>query len=189
MQTYRTEPLDSPDGHAIPPKSRPRQLELVPPADDDLFPEAAPEKPAEFTHTRCYVCERGYVAVVAPARLCPLCLEDMDKTRQYVARCVDGVLARLEGAQAIWERQRDASPAKDAWARVAAAMVAVAEKRATQAALDATWAKRKAEGGPLAELLSAYERYATDTDQCAAELQRWHRAQAEINTAWMATDV
>ena len=27
------------------------------------------------------------------------------------------------------------------------------------------------------------------TDQCGAELARWHRAQAAVNAAWMETEV
>lgn len=159
---------------------------------DDLF--AAPPirmvRPSEgLTTTRCVVCDLGYVAVQAPAKLCGLCLEDLDATRAHITHGIDAVLARLDKAKAAWAAALAASPAQTAWSRVEAAMIAVAEKRITQSALDATWAKRKSEGGPLATLLEAYERYAADTDQCGVELQHWHRAQVEVNAAWMANDL
>lgn len=161
--------------------------------DDDLFarpPRSALKPTQQLARITCRVCERAaQVPIDHPALLCPLCLEDLDKAHATVARCTDAVLSRLEAAQHTWNLTRDASTAKDAWERVQTAMIAVSEGRATQAALDATWAKRKAEGGALASLLRAYEDYAAKTDQCGVELKRWHRAQAEINAAWLATDL
>ena len=173
---------------ATPPKSIPRQvraqIELIP-ADDDLFPEPPAAAPDPFTRTRCYVCERGYVAVDAPARLCPLCLEALEATRTLVIGCIDAVLVRMDVARNAWDAR---CAGNEGWQRVAAAMARIGNG-VTQAQFDAQWAKRKAEGGELGALLSAYEAFAVVIDQAAAELQRWHRAQAEVNAAWMATDV
>jgi len=194
MQTYRTDPPDTADGRAIPPRTG-----AIPAAatithdDDDLFarpPRSALKPSQQLTRITCRVCERtAMVPIGHPALLCHECMADLDMTRGYVARGTDAVLSRMDQALAEWREMLDFSPAKDAWTKVEAAMIAVAEKRATQAALDATWAKRKAEGGALAELLIAYECYAATTDQCGVELNRWHRAQAEINAAWLATDI
>lgn len=195
MQTYRTDPPETADGSAIPPRigAIPAALPVTTSDDDDLFarpPRSALKPSQQLARITCRVCDRAaQVPLDHPALLCLECLGDLDTARTYVVRCTDAVLGRLEAAQATWERTRDASPAREAWAKVEAAMIAVAEKRATQAALDATWAKRKAEGGALAGLLRAHEDYAAATDQCGVELKRWHRAQAEINAAWMATDL
>lgn len=176
---------------ATPPRSIPRQmrvqLELIEPADDDLFANVAPSAPATEARITCRVCEMtASVPLDHPALLCPLCLENLDKVRDLVCKGVDAVLARMDVAKTTWNAR---SAGHEGWGKVAAAMVRVADKEIPQSVFDAQWAKRKAEGGELGALLVAYEDYARIVDQCAAELQRWHRAQAEVNAAWLATDV
>lgn len=158
------------------------QLTTAPDITDDLFarpprglarqpvPEpviAGPEEDDLFTvHTR-------------------QCLTDLDATRARVAEWLDKALGRLDANQAQWDAARLASAAADRWDAIQGALIAVAEKRVTPAALNATWTKRKAEGGALAELLTAYESYAATADQLSEELQRLHVAQNEINTAYL----
>lgn len=141
-------------------------------------------------HITCRVC--GLPAIVAvdhPALLCVPCLEDLDATRTRVAAWLASALARLEQVQHVWETERDASPAAEKWPAIQAALIAVAEKRTRQEDLDRTWAKRKAEGGPLAALLAAYEAYATEADAIGEELAKLHAAQVEINHAWLSEEV
>jgi len=138
----------------------------------------------------CRVCGLGAnVPLDHPALLCPGCLEDLDATRQRVQAWLDAALAGLADTEAHWQASRAASPAGDRWAAVQAALIGVAERKISQATLDQTWAKRKAEGGALAALLNAYEAYARECDRLSAELERLSVAQREINAAWLATDV
>lgn len=114
---------------------------------------------------------------------------DLDVTRDRVATWLGKALERLDANKEAWETTRDTSSAKGQWEKVQSALIAVAERRATQAALDATWAKRKAEGGALAKLLSAYEGYTRECDQLGEELDRIYAAQAEINTAFLSEEL
>jgi len=161
--------------------------------DDDLFarpPRAVARQQAKQAHITCRVCGRpAAVALDHSALLCPECIGDLDTTRDRVASWLGATLVRLEQAKVVWEAERDASPAKEKWDRVQDAMIGVAEKRITQYQFDTTWAKRKAEGGPLSALLLAYESYARECDQISEELAQLHAAQAEINAAWMATEI
>jgi hypothetical protein len=68
------------------------------------------------------------------------------------------------------------------------ALIGGAEKRIAQQVLDQTWAKRKAEGGALSQLLDAYDAYAREADRIGEELARLDAAQTEINAAWLATN-
>jgi len=160
--------------------------------EDDIFarpPRAARHQQARRASITCRVC--GLVANVPldhPALLCPGCLEDLDATRDRVADWLGKALARLDQVKVVWEAERAASPAADRWPAIQAALIAVAEKRARQEDLDRTWAKRKAEGGALAQLLNAYEAYARECDRLSAELERLSVAQTEINAAWLATN-
>lgn len=135
----------------------------------------------------CRVCDaKATVALDWPALLCPECMRDLDATRDRVAAWLSATLAQLNEAQAQWQTTCAASAH---WPPIQAALIAVAEKRATQAALDATWAKRKAEGGAMAALLTAYEGYAEQCDRLAEQLDKHHKAQAEINAAFLAGEV
>lgn len=159
---------------------------------DKLFTprKKAPPPSRPSGHITCRVCDKpATVPIDHPALLCAFCLDDLNITRAHVAACVEAVLMRLDQAKAEWTEMLDFSPARDRWEKVQAAMIGVAEGRVSKDVLAHTWAKRKAEGGPLAVLLLAYERYARDTDQCAAELDKWAVAQDEINAAWMAKEV
>ncbi len=98
-------------------------------------------------------------------------------------------LAALKGTrQKRGRTTRAASPAVGRWEAVQAALIGVAEKRITQSVFDTTWAKRKAEGGALAQLLEAYDAYTRECDRLGAELARLDTAQTEINAAWLATN-
>jgi hypothetical protein len=145
---------------------------------------------ASDTRITCRVC--GATATVAlghPALLCAGCLEDLDGSRDRVAAWLAKALERLDANKERWEAELSHSPALDRWPAIQGALIAVAEKRATQAALDATWTKRKAEGGALARLLEAYEAYARECDRIGEELGRLDAAQREINTAYLATEL
>src|SRR5438046_1596893 len=119
--------------------------------DDDLFarpPRAVMRQEAKQTHITCRVCgAQATVPLDHPALLCESCMTNLDATRDRVAEWLGKSLERLDANQAEWDALRFASPAFDRWPAIQGALIAVAEKRATQAALDATWAKRKAEGG------------------------------------------
>ena len=135
----------------------------------------------------CRVCGLGAtVPLDHPALLCPGCLEDLDATRARVQAWCEAALAGLDANQATWAAAL--SPAQDAWGRVQGAMIGVAEKRVEKAVFDRTWAKRKAEGGPLAALLEAHEAYALECDRLGAEIARLALAQREINAAWLAAE-
>jgi hypothetical protein len=138
----------------------------------------------------CRACGLGAtVPLDHPALLCPICLEDLDATREHHAARVAAALSAVDANQSAWDATRAASPACDRWEAVQAALIGVAEKRISQAQLDQTWAKRKAEGGALAQLLAVYEAYTHECDRLSAELGRLDRAQKEINAAWLATEV
>jgi hypothetical protein len=156
-----------------------------------LFADEAPMVGTSDTaRITCRVCERpATVPVDHPALLCELCLEDLDKTQARVTEWLKLALERLDRNKDVWERTLAGSAASDRWPAIQGALIAVAEKRATQAQLDATWAKRKAEGGALAQLLRTYEMFATECDQLALDLDRLHRAQAELTTAYFARNV
>lgn len=113
-------------------------------------------------------------------------MEDLEATRTRVQTWLEAALAQLEENQALWN---DTKAGSVHWPAIQAALIAVAEKRARQEDLDRTWAKRKAEGGALGRLLDAYEAYAHEADRLATELERLSRAQAEINTAFLATEI
>lgn len=152
-----------------------------------LVQTTEPIQPARIT---CRVCERSaQVPIDHPALLCLECMADLDGTRARVAGWVEKALERMAQVQHVWEVERDASPAAGKWPAIQGALIAVAEKRATQAQLAATWSKRKAEGGDLAALLLAYEAYARECDRLGLELQRLDRAQTEINTAYLAREL
>jgi type IV pilus biogenesis protein CpaD/CtpE len=137
----------------------------------------------------CRACDRSAtVPLDHPALLCLLCLEDLDATRDRVSAWASAALSALDVTQAAWNATRAASPALSRWEAVQAALIGVAEKRVSQTTFDATWAKRKAEGGALAQLLEAYEAYARECDRLGAELARLGLAQDQINTAWLATN-
>jgi len=161
--------------------------------DDDLFarpPRTPMRSTPKAAHIVCRVCGRpAMVAIGWAALLCPECIGDLDATRDRVASWLGGTLARLEQAKVVWEAERDASPAKEKWDRVQDAMIAVAEKRITAYQFDSTWAKRKAQGGPLAALLIAHEAYARECEQISEELAKLHDAQTEINAAFLATEI
>jgi hypothetical protein len=151
-------------------------------------PRALARQQAKRSSITCRACGLGAtVPLDHPALLCPPCLEDLNGTRERHAMCLQTALEGLEVNQANWEAQRAASPAQLRWAAVQAALIGVAEKRADQRVFDATWAKRKAEGGPLAQLLLAYEAYARECDRIGEELARLYAAQREINVAWLNT--
>jgi hypothetical protein len=157
--------------------------------DDDLFARP-PRREAKAAHITCRVCDRtATVPLDHPALLCPLCLLDLDVTRGRVDEWREKALARLEQVQHVWEAERDGSPAADKWSAIQGALIAVAERRARQEDLDRTWAKRKAEGGPLAALLLAYEAYARAAEQISEELEKLSQAQAQINTAYLALEI
>lgn len=161
--------------------------------DDDLFarpPRRIAQQHAQEARITCRVCEaKVTVALDWPALLCPECMRDLDATRDRVASWLDATLAQLDNNQAQWDADVAASPAADRWPAIQGALIAVAEKRATQAQLDATWAKRKAEGGALARLLDMYEIYAQECDRLAEQLDKHHKAQAEINAAFLAGEL
>lgn len=136
----------------------------------------------------CRVCGIGAIVPLDwPALLCEPCLTNLDATRERVQAWLSAALVALDANQAHWEATRAASPAQARWETVQAALIGVAEKRVSQAAFDATWAKRKQEGGALSQLLMAYESYARESDRLGAELRRLALAQTEINQAWLAT--
>lgn len=158
--------------------------------DDDLFarpPRRIAQQHAQEARITCRVCDaKATVALDWPALLCPECLGDLDATRDRVARWLEATLAQFDEAQVAWNERRAGSVH---WPPIQAALIAVAEKRATQAQLDATWAKRKAEGGAIAALLSDYEAYAEECDRLAEQLDKHHKAQAEINAAFLAGEL
>jgi hypothetical protein len=120
------------------------ELELDNDEIDWETPRSTPQ-----AHITCRVCDRpATVPLDHPALLCNDCLSPLDATRQRVADWLTSALRRLDENKAQWEADVAASPAADRWPAIQGALIAVAERRATQAALDATWAKRKGEGGP-----------------------------------------
>lgn len=152
-----------------------------------LVQSAAPLQPARIT---CRVCgAQASVALDWPALLCQGCIGDLEGTRERVSTWLAAALAALDANQATWQAYLALSPAADKWPAIQGALIAVAEKRATQAQLAATWAKRKAEGGPLALLLAAHEAYTRECDRLELELQRLDRAQAEINQAFLVREL
>lgn len=161
--------------------------------DDDIFarpPRAVLRQEAKQARITCRVCEaKATVEVTHPALLCPNCLENLDATRDRLATWLSSALARLDANQAQWQADITASPAGEKWPTIQAALIAVAEKRATQAQLDQTWQKRKAEGGALARLLKNYELYCSVCDQLSEELNKIYAAQREINTAFLAEEI
>jgi hypothetical protein len=149
-----------------------------------------PGSAATDARITCRVCgAQATVPLDHPALLCALCLGNLDQTRARVATWLGSALDRLDANKAAWEADLVASPAADKWPAIQGALIAVAEKRATQAQLDQTWTKRKAEGGALAQLLKNYEIYTAACDQLSEELNKIHAAQTEINAAFLATEV
>lgn len=137
----------------------------------------------------CRVCDRStLVPLDHPALLCMECLEDLEGTRIYVQKWRAAALAGLDEAKAIFDDLVAHNPVQSRWEAVQAALIGVAERRVPKATFDATWAKRKAEGGDLAALLLAYEAYARECDRLSAELTRLGVAQTEINQVWLATN-
>ena len=144
--------------------------------EEDIFarpPRAAQRQEAKTAHITCRVCDRpATVPLDHPALLCPGCLEDLDATRARVQAWLSAALAQLDANQAQWQATLVASPAQARWDAVQGAMIGVAEKRVAQSTFDRTWAKRKTEGGTLAQLLGDYEAYARECDRLSAELAR-----------------
>lgn len=158
--------------------------------DDDIFarpPRAVAREQAKVGRITCRVCDRAAtVPLDWPALLCQECMEDLDATRERVAGWLGSALQRLDTNQAAWDAIRINN---ERWQPIQAALIAVAEKRATPQALAATWTKRKAEGGALAALLIAYEGYAETADRIGEELNKLTAAQREINQAFLATEL
>lgn len=161
--------------------------------ENDLFtrpPRAVARQQAKQAHITCRVCDRpATVPLDHPALLCNECLENLDQTRIHVQKWLASVLAGLDEAKATFDELVMRSPAAARWQAVQAALIGVAEKRVEQHVFDATWQKRKAEGGPLAQLLLAYEGYAQECDRLGEELDRLDKAQTEINAAWLQTEL
>lgn len=158
---------------------------------DELFPETAPAPAAAIRgRITCAVCLRPGVEVPVdhPAKLCTTCLGDLDAARAHVAIVTADTLAQLDQNRATWEATLARSPAAARWEKVQAALNAVAERTMAESELARVWAKRKAEGGPLARLLVDYEAYAAMCDRLQARLGELGRAQEEINTAWLAME-
>lgn len=156
--------------------------------DDDIFARP-PRQEAKRARITCRVCDtKAAVPVDHPALLCPLCLEDLDKTRARVQAWLAATLVRLDQAKAQWSATLERSPARPRWDGVATALAQVADKELDRSILESRWQATLNAGGPMAELLRAYEAYATETDRVGVELARLHKAQAEINTAWLATN-
>lgn len=146
-----------------------------------------PGTTAKDARITCRVCDaKATVPLDHVALLCFECLRDLDATRDRVASWLGNVLAQLDENKAAWDDKRSGSAH---WPAIGAALIAVAEKRVPRAQLDATWAKRKAEGGAVASLLIAYEAYAQECDRLAEQLDKLHKAQAEINTAFLASEL
>lgn len=137
-------------------------------------------------HILCSVCGlKVQIPTDRVARLCDLCIEDLDKARAHVAGCTADTLAQLDANELAWQYALRTSSAADRWEKVQAAMIGVAERRIAQEAFDRQWATRKAEGGALADLLDAYEAHAETCDRIQAQLKELQRATEEINTAWL----
>ena len=157
---------------------------------DDIFarpPRALARQDAKTARITCRMCgAQASVGLDHPALLCQNCIADLDATRDRHATYLSAALAALDANQAAWEA---ISSASDRWPAIQGALIAVAEKRAAQADLDRTWAKRKAEGGAVAALLTAYEGYAREADRIGEELARLDAAQREINAAFVAMEV
>lgn len=137
------------------------------------------ERPTRIT---CRVCDKpATIPADHPALLCPLCLENLERTTAHVQTCAEHVIIKLDAIGAAWKARE--KPAD--WAKVEAAMVAVAEKRMKRAVFHQAWQQRKAEGGALGATITAYEAYARECDALGAELDRWARAMDEINQAWL----
>lgn len=140
-------------------------------------------------HILCTVCGlQVQIPTDRAARLCDLCIEDLDKSRAHVAGCVADTLAQLDANELAWQHALQSSSAAERWAKVQAAMIGVAEGRIAQEVFDRQWAARKAEGGSLAELMDAHEAHAATCDRIQARLAELYRATEEINTAWLSKE-
>lgn len=141
---------------------------------NDLFTDVAPRPTmAALERITCRVCERpAAVPIDHPALLCPLCLEDLDKTARHVAERYAAVLVRFQQA---WQTLEDAVAASDErawWDQVEA------YRRSddyTPATFQKAWRAARSGGGERARLAALWD--ALDT--VAAELERleaWYRA-------------
>lgn len=161
---------------------------------DDIFarpPRAAlVRQQAKTVSITCRACGLGAnVPLDHVALLCRECVADLDATRTRHATQLSAALTALDANQQEWDTERATSSVQNRWEAVQAALIGVAERRVEKVVFERTWQKRLAEGGDLAQLLLAYERYVLECDRLGAELSRLHAAQREINAAWLATDV
>lgn len=133
--------------------------------DDDLFsrPPRTARKPllTPIVRITCRVCGlRSEVTIDNEALLCQPCRVDPIATRLHVEQTLAAVESRWRAAVEAFDIQAESVPA---WKQVEAARL-----DAPPALFAEAWRRRKAQGGPLAELLAAKEAL----DALSDEVQR-----------------
>lgn len=149
----------------------------LPPARDDTKPTAAP------TATPCAVCAVGRVATMAPARLCPACLSDLEITRAHVEGVLISAMAHVERQADAWQQALCAvDEATLARFRKAERLLETGTARTTKGFVE-TWHNETQARTPLGVVLLAYEAYQTAL-QALKEQRDWAvRAMREIEAA------
>lgn len=148
--------------------------------DDDLFDGPAVAVAPSTARITCRVCERpAETAIDAPARLCQLCAEDLEKTAAHIAGRLQ---AAMWAAQDAWERlDADVGHADDAtlarWHAFQDAITA-GDPRA-----DETERRAAAVKGDFAALVRRWVAWKTALD-AMSRIERWAAlARAEVEAA------
>lgn len=152
---------------------------------DGLKRLAHPARPttAALTATACAVCQRGRVATMAPARLCPACLGDLEITRAHVEGVLTSAMANVERQADAWQQALCAvDEATLARFRRAERLLETGAARTTKGFVE-TWHNETEARTPLGVVLLAYEAYQTAL-QALKEQRDWAvRAMREIEVA------
>lgn len=132
--------------------------------DDDLFsrpPRTTRLQLIPVARITCRVCNmRAEVTIDNEALLCQPCRVDTVQTRLHVEQTLASIERRWQQAVEAFDIRAEAVPE---WRRVEAARL-----DADPALFAEAWRRRKAAGGPLAELLTAKEAL----DELSDEVQR-----------------
>lgn len=146
-------------------------------------PRPAAPTPAECWIT-CRVCERKQkVGIDNPALLCEGCRVDLAATRTHVEETLALVETRWQAAVEDFDA-RGAGSAE--WEKVCAANVKVAAGEMDAKLFTIAWARAKARGGALSEILLAKESLDALSDEVQARREWAARAIAEIEAAQSA---
>jgi hypothetical protein len=146
--------------------------------DDDLFARP-PRRIAPQAHITCRVCGKpATVPTDHPALLCPLCLEDVDKTGAHITEVYAAALVRLQESMTAWDAAGKAAPKT-----LEAIWAYKARGDFDPQVLASRWAHTIGRGGAGAALCHAWDAMEDEAGRLR-ETEKWYlKAAVELQAA------